>query len=386
MLISEILPDSLNDQARFKQTAQRQLNAFNWVKQGWIPLSIIVNDPKNSEGITYDKQWLDEKVFCEFQAKVLRDTLIVGSDSMPAACINHMGNAMIPTMFGTKIRIPDDEVKTITASVGPWIYPNITDASEIDSYEASPLPCGLVTESEKVMKYYKKNLPAWVQVGTPSKLGTFSTAELLRGADMYTDMVMYPDQIKKLFGKVTQALIDAERYLRAAIDMPSDEFYSEYNIRGPGLRLGDDSLITISPDMIEEFIFPEYEKLAKAFSGKAYLHFCSLDGTRYEQIYEAVMDCPYIAAVSSQFGFEYYENNVDRLEGKLAIESLYGDFEPEGARGVAQAIKTHGSFENWANYFVPKFKDRSGLILYFEVRSIEEGKLYWDNWQKAHEI
>ena len=44
MLISEILPDSLNDQARFKQTAQRQLNAFNWVKQGWIPLSIIVND------------------------------------------------------------------------------------------------------------------------------------------------------------------------------------------------------------------------------------------------------------------------------------------------------------------------------------------------------
>ena len=236
------------------------------------------------------------------------------------------------------------------------------------------------------MKYYQQHLPSWVRVGMPAKLGTFSTTELLRGADMYVDMMLEPEQVKKLFAKVTQALIDAEKYLRAAVNMPDDEFYSEYNIRGPGLRLGDDSLITISPEMIREFIWPEYEKLANAFSGKVYLHFCSLEETRYEQIYDTMIDCPFIVAVSSQFGFDYYERNVDKLEGKLAIESLYGDFEPEGARGVDCAIKQYGSFENWANTFVPRFKDRSGLILYFEVRSIEEGKRYWDIWQKAHEI
>ena len=386
MSIADILPDSLNDQARFQQTAELQQNAFKWVKQGRIPLSIIVNDPRSSEGNLYHEQWLDAKWFCEFQAKVLRDTLTVGSDSMPAACINHMGNAMIPTMFGAKIRIPEDEVKTITASVGPWIYPNIGDVSEIDDYTPDPLPCGLVVDSERVMRYYKEHLPDWVRVGMPAKLATFSTTELLRGADMYTDMVMYPDKIKQLFGKVTQALIDAENYLRKAIDMPSDEFYSEYNIRGPGLRLGDDSLITISPDMIREFVWPEYEKLANAFTGKTYVHFCSMEETRYEKIYDTMIDCPFIVAVSSQFGFDYYERNVDRLEGKLAIESLYGDFEPEGARGVAYAIKQHGSFENWANYFVPKFKDRSGLILYFEVRSLEEGHQCWEIWQNAHKI
>jgi len=105
---------------------------------------------------------------------------------------------------------------------------------------------------------------------------------------------------------------------------------------------------------------------------------CSAD-SRCEQVYDTLVDAPRIFAASSQFGFDYYERNVDRLAGRLAIESLYGD----GARHV---VERHGSFEGWARDFVPRFKKRSGLVLYFEVGSVEEGKRLWDVWETAHQM
>ncbi len=129
--------------------------------------------------------------------------------------------------------------------------------------------------------------------------------------------------------------------------------------------------------MIEEIVVPEFEKIADAFGGKVYVHFCSLDNSRSEHVYDALLDVPFISAVSSQFGFEYYEKNVDRLDGKLAIETFYDD-------AMSYVSKKFGSFEKWATEFVPKYKHRSGLILYFEVDSVAKGKELWDVWQKAH--
>ena len=49
-------------------------------------------------------------------------------------------------------------------------------------------------------------------------------------------------------------------------------------------------------------------------------------------------------------------------------------------------VERHGSFEGWARDFVPRFKKRSGLVLYFEVGSVEEGKRLWDVWETAHQM
>ena len=82
--------------------------------------------------------------------------------------------------------------------------------------------------------------------------------------------------------------------------------------------------------------------------------------------------------VSSQFGFEYYQQYLDKLRGKLAVESFYGD-------AYKYVCQKYGSFEDWANEFVPRFKNESGLVLYMNVTSIEEGKKVWDVWQKVHQ-
>ncbi len=88
---------------------------------------------------------------------------------------------------------------------------------------------------------------------------------------------------------------------------------------------------------------------------------------------------PEVAVFSTQFGFEYYQKHLEEIRGRLAIESFYGD----AYRYVCQQ---HGSFRRWANEFVPRFKNESGLVLYTQVGSIEEGKEIYSYWKEAHRI
>lgn len=378
--LESIIPDRLNDPSRFSVVADRHLRAFRWEKQDWIPLGLIVNDPQHSEGITYE-QWLNPEVFLKLQAKILRDTLEVGSDIMPTIALNHMGNAMFPSVFGANVVIPTDQVTSVQ-DLGPWILPILGDIRQVDNMVIPVIRSGLVSEAERFMQFYRGHLPDWVKVVSPSKVGPFSLAELLRGSEFYVDLIDEPERCERLLQICTDSLMDIERYLRNVANQPSQVYYSEYGIRGHGLRLGEDSIINISSRMIQKFVLPYITQLAQSFGGRAYIHFCTLENSHVEHLYEVLAKDPDIFAASSQFGFQYYEKNIDRLEGRLAIESFYGG-EPIGP--LDYVINKFGSFQKWATWFVPRFKDRSGLVLYFEVRSVEEGKQYWKIWQTAHE-
>ena len=374
--IKTIIPDKLNDSARFALTAERHTNAFRWIRQDWIPLALIVNNPEHSKGITMDN-WLDHEIFIELQAKILRDSLEVGSDIAPSISLLHMGNALNPSVFGAKITIPNDRATSIADS-GPWIFPVLKDINEVDKLERPAVPSALLYEAERYIKIGLEHLPEWVKVVSPASTGPLCVAELLRGTDFYVDLAAESEKCQQLLEIVTDSFIDIEKYFRDVAGQGDDEFYSQFGIRGLGLRLGEDTFINISPDMIERFVLPNLNRVADAFGGQVYVHFCSLENSRSEHVYEVLINADKVFAVSSQFAFEYYEKNVDRLEGRLAIESFYGS-------AYDYIKKKHGSFEIWANDFVPRFKSRSGLVLYFEVPSIDEGKRLWEIWQSAHQ-
>ena len=370
-----LLPERLNDPVRFALVADRHVKAFRWEKQDWIPLGLIVNDPRHSEGITYD-QWLNPRVFLDLQAKMLRETLEVGSDISPSIALNHMGNALYPSVFGAKITIPEDRVTSIQ-DTGPWVYPAISDIREVDDLFPPPLSTGLVVEAERFMKDYQAALPDWVTVVSPSKMGPFSLAELLRGSDFYLDMVLDPVRCKRLLELCTDSLIRIEKHLRGVVRQTRETHLSEFGITGIGVRVGEDSIVNISGSMIREFVLPYLDHFGDAFGGSIYVHFCTLEQSRVDHVFNALAESQSVFAASSQFGLEYYEEHLDELEGRLAIESLYGD-------GIDYVNAKFGSFENWARDFVPRFKNRSGLVLYFEVASTDEARHLWEIWQEAH--
>lgn len=369
------IPARLNRPDHFRLVAQRHHNAFTWTKQSRIPLGIIVNDPRHRQGITY-KHWMDADVFLSLQVKILRDTLEVGSDIMPTITVNHMGNAIPASMFGLGMTIPTDDVTSIQ-DIGPWLKPALKNIREMDDMPIPIIHSELIRQVVRFMRFYRRNLPPWVKVMPPANIGPFSMAQLICGSRFYLDLVLDPQRCRKLIDICADAIIRLDKYFCRVVDRKDLSYCSQFGIVGPGPRVAEDSIINISPEMIAEFSISGIGQIAEAFGSRVYLHFCTLEHSQAEHVYPALAKLPYVFAASSQFGFEYYQRNVDTLQGRLAIESLYGD-------AFDYVVRKYGSFESWAREFVPKFRDRSGLVLYFEVESVDQGKCLWDIWERAH--
>jgi hypothetical protein len=375
--LSASLLDALCDPERFTRVAARHRRAFAWQPQGWIPLGIHVVDPRHWPDIAY-RDWLDPEPFLEFQLKVLADTLTVGSDVMPAVGINHLGNAVIPTMFGARLIMPESGSTTLQ-DVGPEAYPVFDDIGRAAEAELPAMDAGLVPHVESFARLYRQHLPRWVRIVPPDGAGPFTTAMQLRGSGILIDMVDDPGRCRQFIGKCADVVVGVQQRLRRLAGLAEpDKHVTNFGIVGAGLRLGEDSLVCLSPDMIRQFCAPVFARVNRLSGGHGHVHFCSLPHSRYEHIYGVLAGMPGVTVVSSQFAFEYYAEHIEELRGRLAVESFYGS----DAR--ASVCARYGSFRDWANEFVPRFKDESGLVLYFQVASVEEGREVWDVWQSAH--
>ena len=361
--------------ARFDEIEQLHQRAFAWQPQGKIPLGIHVVNPDYAKGLRYE-QWLDPKVFLPIQTQYLVDTLTVGSDLLPVVPLNHFGDAVITSLFGAEQFMPDSASATL-AEVGPTPQAVFSSIEEAVDFPRPSLNAGIMPAVEKFAHLYRASFPEWVNLVGPMPGGPFSTAMELRGTDFMFDLVGSPDSCRQLIVVCAELLVEIEKRFREDAQMPPEKQYTNFGIAGVGLRLGEDSICNISKEMIHEFCTGAYRRVNQMFGGSGHIHFCSLIDSRFEHIYQALAEMEDVTVVSSQFGFEYYEQHFDKLRGRLAVESFYGD----AYRYVREKF---GSFADWANHFVPRYKNESGLVLYMQVSSVEEGEAVWAAWQSAH--
>ena len=361
---------------RFEEIARLHANAFQWRPQGRIPLGIHVQDPEHTKGVGYD-EWLDPAVFFEVQRRVLCDTLDVGSDLIPHVAINHVGDSVLTTMFGAELFVPTGMGATLQ-DVGPTPLQVFSSIEAVASLDVPPLDAGLIPEFLKMMRYYRERLPEWVHLVSPMPAGPFSTALELRGTDLLLDMIDRPALCRHLIDLCARLQIDVERAFRAVSGEPEDAHVSNFGIMGAGLRIGDDSMVNLSPDMIREFCIPTYRATDDALGGCGHIHFCTLPHSRFDHVFPVFADSDDVAVVSTQFGFEYYADHLDDLRGRLAVETFYGD-------ALEYVREKFGSFADFANDFVPRFKNESGLVMYCTVETVDHGREVWDAWQRAHE-
>jgi len=248
---------------------------------------------------------------------------------------------------------------------------------EVADLELPNLDAGIVPAVERFMRFYRENLPAWVHVVAPMPAGPFSTAMELRGSDLLFDLHDHPSLSSRLIDLCGRLQVEVELRLRAAVNASRDCMITNFGVWGAGLRLGDDSMINLSPMLVKRFCLPAFGTVNRLIGGLGHIHLCSLPHSRCEFLYPVLAEAEEVAVASSQFGFEYYEQHLDELRGRLAIESFYGD----ARRYVSEK---YGSFAAWAKDFVPRFKNESGLVLYCQVDSVEEGRELWAIWQEAH--
>ena len=367
--------NDLYNPQRFEQIEERHRNAFAWRRQSYIPLGIWVVNPEHAANVDY-RQWLEPSGFCDYQIKVLTDSLGVGSDLLPVVGINHLGTSVLTTIFGAELFVPETTSATLQDN-GPTPLAMLESIEQVDQMSQPSMDSGLMPQTERICRHYRAHLPGWVDITAPVSSGPFSLAMALRGSSILMDLVDDPERCLKLIRLAAATKVKADHHLRRLLDRPRDRFYSQFGIAGPGLRLGDDSICCLSPHMIAQFALPGVAEVLRLAGGSGYLHFCSLAKARYEHIYPVLRDCPFMQVVSSQLAFEYYADHVEELRGRLAVESLY-------APGYRYVVETYGSFAAWADDFVPRFKNESGLVLYFQVDSVDEGEEIWHQWQEAH--
>ena len=365
--------------ARFAETAQRHRRAISWEQQGRIPLGIHVVNPEYLQGMTYS-DWLKPEVYCELQTNHLADTLEVGSDLAPVVGFNHLGEAPLTTLFGAEQFTPEKVSGTSNPwDIGPSPLPIFDSIDEVQDLASPSLDGGLMPDLERMARYYREHLPEWVALVGPMPTGPFSAASALRGFDFLYDLLDRPELCLRLLLICAETIVRLEQRFRAVVGTDPGVCFTNFAVLGAGLRLGEDSICSVSADMIRTICTPVYQRVNELFGGSGHVHFCTLPHSRLEHIYPALASMPDVAVVSSQFGFEYYANHLEELRGKLAVESFYGD-----AYGYVRG--THGSFGAWAREFVSRFKNESGLVLYLQVHTVDEGNRVWDDWEQAHAL
>lgn len=367
--------DKYYNPKRFQEVAALHWNAFNWTPQNRIPLGVHVNNPEYTKDLSYG-EWLNPEPFFDVQLRMLRDTLEVGSDLLPHVAINHVGDSVLTTMLGAELFVPEEGSATLQ-DVGPTPRTVFTSIDEAEELDLPPMDAGVMPEMLGIMRYYRERLPGWVHLVSPMPAGAFSTALELRGSDMLIELVERPEACRRLIDLCTQLQIDVEREFRRVSGEPEDVHVSNFGVLGAGLRIGDDSMVNLSPDMIRDFCIPTYRRTCEAFPGRGHVHFCTLAHSRFDHVFPVFAQSEDVAVVSTQFGIDYYQDHLDELRGRLAVEAFYGD-------ACADICKRHGSFAAWADDFVPRFKGESGLVMYLAAGDVEEGHRVWAAWQDAH--
>lgn len=373
-------PDALEDLYDPEHVAlvrQRHQRAFGWQPQGWIPLGIHVVNPEHMSRLEYER-WLEPEPFFEAQYRVLCETLAVGSDLLPAVAINHLGEAVISSMLGAEQFMPDIMGATLQ-DVGPTPLPVFSSIEQVAQMEMPSLDAGIVPQVERFLMYYRQRLPEWVHVVAPMPSGPFTMAMELRGSDFLLDLKDSPQLCHKLIEICTRLQAEVEFKFRGLTGESLTEHVTNFGILGVGLRVGEDSMVNLSSSMIHEFCLPLFTLINSLCGGVGHIHFCSLVHSRFAHIYPALASAEQVAVVSSQFAWEYYQEHLEELRGRLAVESFYGD-------SYGYVCGKYGSFGAWADQFVPRFKDESGLVLYCQVESVEEGQRVWESWRRAHQI
>jgi len=358
----------------FVNIINRHKDAYMWESEH-IPLGVWINDVKKHNKISYNSTEFYKDLF-DRQMEIVNDTVLFGSELVPVLGITNYGIAIVPSLFGAKITASSNDVDAVE-EMGYWVHRIFDKIEDVEKYKLHFIESELFEKVCRHIEYYRDNAPKNYYI-SDSLDGPFSIAELLRGSAIYLDMYDKPHYVHKLMGLCTDMIIKCEDVLKtvAGYEKYNGDFPSYYGIWLPGLRLGDDSILNLSKDMIEEFVLPYYEKIALHFNCKLTVHFCTVGKPLGEQIIEAFIKPNYISGISTQLGTDLYEKYHDRIRNRLFIEAGYGD-------AFAYSINKHGSLRQFFNHIKNNISGSKGLILYTTAGSEKEAYNILKTWNEV---
>ena len=172
----------------------------------------------------------------------------------------------IPTCFGMKYEISDE---------GTVWFPDLISidrALDVDIDEVDEL--GEMPRVFDHLHFLHENAPGGVRVSCPTAVGPLSQADIILGTDIWPLFYDQPEKLFRLLDKIADVIAKLLKLQKKIVGEPTDCMWTgPLFMSNGGIKIGNDSVVMLSPDMFREYVIPSIAKLCRTFSG-GYHHCC----------------------------------------------------------------------------------------------------------------
>lgn len=226
--------------------------------------------------VTVNAAFEDLETMALQQLRQCSDALAAGGGHLLCMRANY-STAILPSLFGARLFMMAEETRTLPTSIpvegGRDAIRALLDRGVPEpraGLGARVLDAGALFKD--ILGRYPK-LGRWVQLYHPDLQGPIDVCELIRGSELFYDLVDDPRLIEELLDLVTETYI---AFLRAwhRIAPPRGRHSVHWCMLHEGhIMLRNDSSMNLSPEMYRHFVLPRDARLFATFGGGA-LHFC----------------------------------------------------------------------------------------------------------------
>ena len=170
------------------------------------------------------------------------------------------------TCFGLNYKTSEEGTVWFSEHIG------IDQALDIDwdNVEKS----GEVARVVEHLTFFKENIPEGVNISCPIAAGPLSIADSILGQDIWMLFYDQPEKVKLLISNISDMIIKLLKLFKGILGDPLESSWiGPLHMACGGVKLGDDSIVMMSPEMHKEFVLPSIERICSVFSG-GYWHSC----------------------------------------------------------------------------------------------------------------
>lgn len=287
--------------------------------------------------------WEDPAEMVRFQERGFAEHLKNTDDDAVPYFMPWFGTGVLASAFGCPYQ------KSKGYGEDPAIVGRCIDSPKDIARLKAPNPetGGWMPKVLKTMEYArnKSDLP----VGLTDLNSPLSAAAQMCGYDrLFLWMYDEPEAVRDLLSIVTEAFIAWVKAQKEVAGEPlnqSNGLQGWWAPEGIGVWLSDDDIVTLSPELYEKFIVPEYSKIFGAFGGGC-LHFCG-DAANHA---DSILKIKNLRAVNTSILLRWdgFERLAAKLHGKVMLQ----------IQDVAYV-----DMEDFLTNMLSKFKDLRGVMI-----------------------
>ena len=349
---------------KYASIRKRHNQIFNNETPDRPPLQVEPIVP-GGKSLSFEEKCKDPGASLANQLARAKATLEMDSDSIPVVAAMSDQHGIVPSICGAIL----EEHESL------WVQPIECEIPELlDMVEKADLNGGLMPDIENNLKYFIENAPSWVHVLGAVICCPLETAALLRGPEKFLlEIVTDPDEVFDLLDALTTVHIHVIKRMKEILNEPDDRMVSWKGTYLPVTRMASDSMVNLSPALIDEFCSPCLNRIGKALGSRLHMHYCSIKTHPGRHVFKALESCETVAGINSMYCAFTDEWDIPTIAESVGNRfTLTMDFLEQDSPEA---------FRTWTEELAQRWKPPYSIIPRIWASSIDEGKQRIQIWK-----